>query len=981
MNKSLELYKHNEEAYKKIDNAYQNGEDIVGIVHATGTGKSYLALNLAYHNQDKKVVYIVPSNGIIEHLENIIKESGLSKEKDFANVEFRTYQSLISLSLEEMGNIDCDLLILDEFHHLGAPIWGARTKTLIETHPNIKIFGMTAYTIRDRNTSYERDMANPETDELFSNKIVSRYDLCNAIIDGILPQNITYKTSVINLEEILKKLEDKTSSLGLEEENKKELEAAKKRISEAPSISKIIKETVKTNSKLIYFCPPYSEKGVNDIKTIKKEAMEWFKQITGEENIVFYSTTSEMGTDGKKNREAFYQDVDLNGNNVSNKLRVMFAINQYNEGIHAPNVDGVIMGRGTSSDIVFFEQLGRALAVNRNNNPVIIDLAGNYTYMNELENNIKDRIKLQSEKAGRTSERSNIPEVKFNIEIQNIDIFNFLSDYYKRINRTWMDYYELARKYYETYGNLEIKITFKTNDGITYDPNGKINLGIWIANQRQRYLPESERGKLLSQIGMRFENKISTLSWEEMYEYAKKYFESHGDLEVKYTFKTNDGITYDLNGKINLGKWITTQRQRCLPESERGKLLLEIGMRFERIRFSLPWNEMYIYAQKYYESHGDLEVPEKFKTNDGITYDPNGNINLGKWIRLQRQRCLPESERGKLLSQIGMRFENKISTLSWEEMYEYAKKYFESHGDLEVPERFKSNDGINYDPNSKINLGHWISAQRSRCLPESERGKLLLEIGMRFESIRFSLPWNEMYIYAKKYYESHGDLEVPSKFKTNDGITYDPNGKINLGQWITLQRQRCLPESERGRLFSQIGMRFTNKKNTLTLTWEEMYEYAKKYYEAYGDLEIPQNFKTNDGVTYNPTGKINLGQWIATQRQRCLSESERGKLLLQIRMRFNTLKDNNSIRTICLKNGIDLESNKQVIQVSTLEEFIAKIKLNEELGINLIDENGKLNQIFYMNDEEFKDKFGYSVEDLINKYSLESLLSSKSKLK
>ena len=176
-------------------------------------------------------------------------------------------------------------------------------------------------------------------------------------------------------------------------------------------------------------------------------------------------------------------------------------------------------------------------------------------------------------------------------------------------------------------------------------------------------------------------------------------------------------------------------------------------------------------------------------------------------------------------------------------------------------------------------------------------------------------------------------------------------------------------------------MRFTNKKNTLTLTWEEMYEYAKKYYEAYGDLEIPQNFKTNDGVTYNPTGKINLGQWIATQRQRCLSESERGKLLLQIRMRFNTLKDNNSIRTICLKNGIDLESNKQVIQVSTLEEFIAKIKLNEELGINLIDENGKLNQIFYMNDEEFKDKFGYSVEDLINKYSLESLLSSKSKLK
>ena len=94
------------------------------------------------------------------------------------------------------------------------------------------------------------------------------------------------------------------------DESDRLIEAARKRIAEAPSIAKIIKETIHSNSKLIYFCPPFSEKGVNDIETIKKEAMEWFKQITGEENIVFYSTTSEMGTDGKKNREAFYQDSD-----------------------------------------------------------------------------------------------------------------------------------------------------------------------------------------------------------------------------------------------------------------------------------------------------------------------------------------------------------------------------------------------------------------------------------------------------------------------------------------------------------------------------------------------------------------------------------------------------------------------------------------------------------------------------------------------
>ena len=902
--KLLGLYDHNIESYEKIVESFEK-ENIVGIVHATGTGKSYNALQLALDNKDKKIIYITPSNGIIEHLKKIINDNqNLDLKRDFPNLEFRTYQSLINLSKEELSNLPCELLILDEFHHLGAPVWGSRINTLIETHENIKVLGMTAYTIRDRNTPYERDMANPDTNELFSNKIVSRYDLCDAMIDGLLPKPI-YKTAYTNLLEIEEHLESKINKLSQESTEYKEytliLRNIKRRINDAPSIPNILKKTLKPNGKYIYFCPPFSEEGTNDIETIKSQTLEYLKIFTEEKDIEIYTTTSDMGELGQKNRDAFYNDKDLKGQDTKNKLRIMFAINQYNEGVHAPNIDGVIMGRGTSSDIVFFEQLGRALAVNRNNNPVIIDLAGNYTYMNELENNIKDRIKEQSEKTGRTNKRKNIPEVKFNIEIQNIDIFNFLSDYYKRINRTWNDYYELARKYYET----------------------------------------------------------------------------HGDLEITREFQTNDGVNYDLNGKINLGRWITNQRQRCLPESERGKLLLEIGMRFKRIRFSLPWNEMYIYAKKYYETHGDLEVPAKFKTNDGATYDPNGKINLGQWIRSQRHLCHPESERGKLLFQIGMRFENIISTLSWKEMYEYAKKYYGAYGNLEIPQKFKTNDGTTYDSNGKINLGKWISNQRQKCSPKSEQGKLLLQIGMRFECIKAksTLPWNEMYEYVKKYYEAYGNLEIPQKFKTNDGVTYDPNGKLNLGEWIGTQRKKCLPESERGKLLSQIGMRFENKKSTLP--WKEMYEYAKKYYELHGNLEIPATFKTNDGKNYDNNGKINLGRWIDTQRQKCLPESEQGKLLLQIGMRFNLLKDFNQIKNICLERKIDTELNKQVTHVSALKEFITKIKLSEELGINLTDENGKLNQIFYINDEEFKDKFGYSVEELISKYNLDD----KSKLR
>ena len=556
MNKGLKLYNHNKETYKKIEDAYKSGENVVGIVHATGTGKSYLGLNLAYNNQKKNIVYLVPSNGIIEHLENIIKESNLSVEKDFANVKFRTYQSLINLSSEEIENINCDLLILDEFHHLGAPVWGERTKTLIETHPNIKVFGMTAYTIRNRNGSCERDMANPETDELFSNKIVSRYDISDAIIDGVLPQKIVYRTSAVGLEEILKKLEIRTKALGLDN-NLEELENIKKSIGTAPSINKIIIDTIHKNSKLIYFCPQFSEKGVNDIETVKKEAIEWFKQITDEENIVFYTTTSDMGIEGKKNREAFYHDTDLNGNDASDKLRVMFAINQYNEGIHAPNVDGVIMGRGTSSDIIFFEQLGRALAVNRDNNPVIIDLAGNFEYMNELDTTIKNKLFSKSIIEGNLKN-----DILLNIVVLNNDLYNKLDDYQRKINNIWGYYYELAKKYYEKYGNLEIPQNFKTNDGVTYSNNSRINLGKWIIDQRNRCSLESNQGILLLRIGMRFNTKND-------YKAIKQVCIKRGiDLEKNkqvlltgsiYTFYVKVKLTIklglsllDKNGKLNV---------------------------------------------------------------------------------------------------------------------------------------------------------------------------------------------------------------------------------------------------------------------------------------------------------------------------------------------------------------------------------------------------------------------------------------------
>ena len=603
MTNILDLYEHNIETFEKVKNAFEDGESRVAILQATGTGKSYVSLRLAYEYKDKKVLYISPSEAIIEHLKSIITNNpNLNLEKDFPNLEFRTYQSLINLSREELSKLDVDLLITDELHHLGAPVWGKRINDIVETHPNMLLFGLSAYTVRDRGTIYERDMTNPETEELFSGKVVSNYDLCDAMIDGVLPKPI-YKSAYTKLLSLTNELEDILSKEKLTkkeyEEIKRLLEDTKRQITKAPGIPEMVRKNVKKTGKYIYFCPSLSEENKNDIDTIMEEVKEWFKDY----DVIFYKTTSKDKKEGQKNREAFYNDKDLNGNSTKKKLRIMFAINQYNEGVHAPDIDGVILGRATSSDIVYFEQIGRALSVKgktkeqydyyetlsreelikiakeedievkenitkdeiieRLLSPTIIDLTNNIDFIEELQDNLKDRVKEVQKSLGHSKRQIKIRDVNFDIEIENKDLFEILRYVRDRLRpNTWDLMYNLATAYYNKNNNLEIQYRFKTLDGINYNENG-YSLGVWINTQRQTYKSgklSKEKIELLNKIGIRFENKIKIIGWEENYKLAKAYYNQYNNLEIPNSFKTLDGISYDKNG-YNLGMWLVKQRQ------------------------------------------------------------------------------------------------------------------------------------------------------------------------------------------------------------------------------------------------------------------------------------------------------------------------------------------------------------------------------------------------------------------------------------
>lgn len=927
MNKNiLGLYPHNIESYKKVKEAYQKGEKVVGILHATGTGKTFNALQLALDNKDKQIIYVTPYNSIIEHIHELIKENPeLDYERDFKHVKFMTYAGLAKLSPEELEELNVDMMILDEFHHIGAPVWGEAVNKVIDSHKDLLIFGMSAYSVRDRGTQYERDMAEDNGTELFSDKIVSRYDLVDAILDGVLPVPI-YKSAYINLLDYVKRLEDKATKKykGTPKltEYLKVLSDVKRKIISNIDVKEMMFSNLKKNGKYIYFCPAMSVTNQNDIHTIMNDMKEFLlSKGYSESDFEFYFTTGDEETLGMKNRKAFYNDKDLNGRDTSGKLRIMFAINQYNEGVHAPNVDGVILGRETSSDIVYYEQIGRGLSVRGDSwiqieelqkldidtikemcisrdikcdglskddmierlvAPTIIDLAGNIAFIKDLITDLKHRIRERELEGGHIKRIINITDRSFDVELLGEDLLDTLNSINSEfLPQSWNDSYLLAKKYYEKYGNLNISRKFKTDNGISFDEYG-YPLGEWLAVQKREYTYGNlsvEQINLLEDIGIVW--KV-VKTWDESYELASKYYEVHKDLKINYKFKTIDGFIYNEHG-YNLGSWLVNQRRLYrLGRLSQDKIskLEDIGIVWNIIK---SFEESFKLVLEYYKVHGNIDLPNEYILEDGY--------NLGGFI--------------------------------------YSQKQLKKQGKLSE-DRIKLFDDLGID---------WT-----------------------IKEVKKNPSWDEMYKLASNYYNEYKNLDVKRNFITLDGITINENG-YNLGRWVSRQRvsykNNKLTKIQIDKL-EDIGIKWNMEASYKS--WDESYELALQYFLVNGNLNIKTDYVTECGY--------NLGAWIYLQRknyvQEKLSEEQIEKLNI-IGMIWNVSDNYSRIKQILQSRGINYRKHMSYLKQYSVIEVEAKIKYLISKGYDIID-GTKLHEIFNMSDMNMKVKYGVTKEDLIRDY-------------
>lgn len=302
----------------------------------------------------------------------------------------------------------------------------------------------------------------------------------------------------------------------------------------------------------------------------------------------------------------------------------------------------------------------------------------------------------------------------------------------------------------------------------------------------------------------------------------------------------NEGIHLDdISGVILLRPTISPiiykqQIGRALSASRKNEaVIFDIVMNIENLYSIGAIEEEMEIAATYYRSLGEGEaiVNERFKVID----------------ELRDCRVLFEKLENTLIA-------------SWDMMYAMAQEYYKANGNLEISSRYRTEDGYA--------LGRWIFNQKGIRKGQIE-GTLTDEQIAKLDSIGMiwgyynDLNWQRNFAAAKAYYEANGNLDVHSKYKTEDGIP--------LGMWLcslrTWERAGAHPKyltDERRAQLEAIGMIW----DKLDFYWERNYLAACEYYREHRDLNVPAAYVDKNGVR--------LGAWIAYERQARSGKKARG---------------------------------------------------------------------------------------------------------
>ena len=812
---SMTLNPVNEAAFQK---AVQSLETLnrAAVFHPTGTGKSCIAWKVVEAHPQTTFFWLVAGAQRLA-----LRQAELTRYNGGTlpgNVRFCDCEKLAAATPEQwvrLGEQKPGCVVLDCYHELSAVCWAQSVQKLLRMCPQAKVLGLGVP---------NGAPVCAAAQELFADCIVSHMTVAEAMAAGTMPVPSAYAALLWPQEEELATLRARIKNLCMPKGDtslRVQYEELSWSLRQVENLTVLLPRLLSDTSGhylVLFESAAYHEKLGAELEQLLR---------TVDPAVRFYAADHACFADSAA-VETFLSDT-------APGPKVLLCVNA--PGVQQPleGLAGVILVRQSSLMSTFKQMLCRALVAAGSRSVPVFDLVAQFEGLGNGRTLQRDCTEAMTRAGSKTP--------GFRQERPMQQTYRLYGKLRREMEARWEVLCQAAADAAAKEGTLELPRSYTIHSGV---PVGK-----WLELQRQVQAGQrpgrltAEQAAKLEKLGIRWNHRLEA-AWEKGFASAQKYRTEHGDLLVPVRYRDKNDFA--------LGEWIVYNRQRYLGGNltqNRIERLEAIGMVWSTSNDL--WEQNYAAATQYYLEHGDLEVPIKYETPSGF--------GLGVWLGAQRAAHkageLPQ-EQVERLDALGMDWTNR-NDRKWMSLYDVAAAYYHEHGSLNVPSEYVTPDGVL--------LGKWVARQRyaylnpdrSSARVTPERKALLDKLGMVWEKYD---PWQERYDLALAYKTAHGDLEIPSVYKTADGVW--------LGSWVNRQRQTLNSgssalSSERRKLLRTLfkGERrpsdpAADHGTVREANWERNFRSAARYARKYKHLLVPASYVDSDGVR--------LGVWISNLR-------------------------------------------------------------------------------------------------------------------
>lgn len=812
---SMTLNPVNEAAFQK---AVQSLETLnrAAVFHPTGTGKSCIAWKVVEAHPQTTFFWLVAGAQRLA-----LRQAELTRYNGGTlpgNVRFCDCEKLAAATPEQwvrLGEQKPGCIVLDCYHELSAVCWAQSVQKLLRMCPQAKVLGLGVP---------NGAPVCAAAQELFADCIVSHMTVAEAMAAGTMPVPSAYAALLWPQEEELATLRARIKNLCMPKGDtslRVQYEELSWSLRQVENLTVLLPRLLSDTSGhylVLFESAAYQEKLGTELEQLLR---------TVDPAVRFYAADHACFADSAA-VETFLSDT-------APGPKVLLCVNA--PGVQQPleGLAGVILVRQSSLMSTFKQMLCRALVAAGSRSVPVFDLVAQFEGLGNGRTLQRDCTEAMTKAGSKTP--------GFRQERPMQQTYRLYGKLRREMEARWEVLCQAAADAAAKEGTLELPRSYTIHSGV---PVGK-----WLELQRQVQAGQrpgrltAEQAAKLEKLGIRWNHRLEA-AWEKGFASAQKYRTEHGDLLVPVRYRDKNDFA--------LGEWIVYNRQRYLGGNltqNRIERLEAIGMVWSTSNDL--WEQNYAAATQYYLEHGDLEVPIKYETPSGF--------GLGIWLGAQRAAHkageLPQ-EQVERLDALGMDWTNR-NDRKWMSLYDVAAAYYHEHGNLNVPSEYVTPDGVL--------LGKWVARQRyaylnpdrSSARVTPERKALLDKLGMVWEKYD---PWQERYDLALAYKTEHGDLEIPSVYKTADGVW--------LGSWVSRQRQTLNSgssalSSERRKLLRILfkGERrpsdpAADHGTVREANWERNFRSAARYARKYKHLLVPASYVDSDGVR--------LGVWISNLR-------------------------------------------------------------------------------------------------------------------